>query len=161
MADVDNRERSLDDLKASLRDGVQHLIARISEEILADEDGIDYLRTHINRFLNLLTIASTLFFIPADLISLLVRALQAINEWTSKSANGDRVPLLYTGCKGRPAIAISREQLKLYLDYGFMAVKIAQLFSVSVKTVFRRLNKWGMERKKYSDLSDMELNNVM
>ena len=80
---------------------------------------------------------------------------------TSKSANGDTVPLLYTGCKGRPAIAISREQLELYLDYGFTAVKIAQLFSVSVKTVFRRLNEWGIERKKYSDLSDMELDNVM
>ena len=80
MADVDNRERSLDDLKASLLDGVQHLIARISEEILADEDGIDYLRTHIDRLLNLLTRASTLFFIPANLISLLVRARQAINE---------------------------------------------------------------------------------
>ena len=35
------------------------------------------------------------------------------------------------------------------------------LFSVSVKTVFRRLNKWGIERKKYSDLSEMELENVM
>ena len=116
MADVDNRERSLDDLKASLPDGVQHLIARISEEILADKDGIDYLRTHIDRLLNLLTIASTLFFIPADIISLLGRARQAINEWTSKSANGDTVPLLYTGRKGRPAIAISREQLELYLD---------------------------------------------
>ena len=33
MAAVDNRERSLDDLKASLRDGVQHLIARLIEEI--------------------------------------------------------------------------------------------------------------------------------
>ena len=95
MAALDNRERSLDDLKASLRDGVQHLIARISEEILADKDGIDYLRTHIDRLLNLLTIASTLFFIPADIISLLGRARQAINEWTSKSANGDTVPLLY------------------------------------------------------------------
>ena len=161
MAAVDNRERSLDDLKASLRDGVQHLIARLSEEILADEDGIDYLCTHIDRLLNLLTRASTLFFIPVDLISLLVRARQAINERTSKSANGDSVPLLYTGCKGRPAIAISREQLELYLDYGFTAVKIAQLFSVSVKTIFRRLNEWGIERKKYSDLSDMELDNVM
>ena len=100
-------------------------------------------------------------FIPADLISLVVKARQAINEWTSKSTNGDTVPLLYTGCKGRPAIAISREQLELYLDYGFTAVKIAQLFSVSVKTIFRRLNEWGIERKKYSDLSDMELDNVM
>ena len=80
-------------------------------------------------------------FIPADLISLVVRACQAINEWTSKSANGDTVPLLYTGCKGRPAIAISRAQLELYLDYGFTAIKIAQLFSVPVKTIFRRLNE--------------------
>ena len=126
---------------------MRHLIARLSEEILADEDGIDYLCTHIDRLLNLLTRASTLFFISADLISLLVRARQAINEWTSKSANGDTAPLLGTGCKGRPAIAISREQLELYLDYCFTAVKIPQLFSVSVKTIFRRLNEWRIERK--------------
>ena len=112
------------------------LIARLSKEILADEDGIDYLCTHIDRILNLLTRASTLFFIPADLISLVVRARQAINEWTSKSANGDTVPLLYTGCKGRPAIAISREQLELYLDYGFTAVTIAQLFPVEMYSFF-------------------------
>ena len=147
MVAIDDRERSLDDLKASLRDGVQRIIARLSEEILADEDGIDYLCTHIDRLLNLLTRASTLFFIPTDLISLLFRARQAINESTSKSAKGDMVPLLYTGSKGRPAIAISREQLELYLDYGFTAVKIAQLFSVSVSTIFCPLNEWGIERK--------------
>jgi len=99
MAAVDNRERSLDDLKASLRDGVRHLIACLSKELLADEDGIGYLCTHIDRPLKLLTRAISLFFISADLISLLVRARQAINEWTSKSANGDTVPLLYSGCK--------------------------------------------------------------
>ena len=78
MAAVDNRERSLDDLNASLRDGVQHLIARLSEGILADEDGIDYLCTHINRLLNLLTRASTLFSslrIPFHLLSELVKQL--------------------------------------------------------------------------------------
>ena len=84
MAAVDNRERRLDDPKASLRDGVQHLIARLSEEILADEDGIDYLCTHIDRLLNPLTRASTLFFIPADLISLLAASCQS----SSSNMNG-------------------------------------------------------------------------
>ena len=59
------------------------------------------------------------------------------------------------------AIAISKEQLELYLEYGFTAVKITQLFSVSVKTIFRRLDKWEIQRKKYCDLSDMELDSVM
>ena len=157
-----DRERSLGDLKASLRDGMQHIITRLSEELLADEDGIDYLCIHIDRVLNLLSRASTLFYIPDDLISLLLRARQAVIESTSKSADGDIVqPLLYSGCRGRPAIAISREQLELYLEYGSTAVKIAQLFSVSVKTIFRRIAEWGIEWKKYSDLSDMELDNVM
>ena len=43
---------------AAVRDAVQHLIARLSEEILADEDGIDYLCTHIDRLLNLLKFGS-------------------------------------------------------------------------------------------------------
>ena len=33
---------------------------------------------------------------------------------TSKSDDGDIVPVFYTGCRGRPAIAISKEQLELY-----------------------------------------------
>ena len=111
------------DLKASLRDGIQHIITRLSEEMLADEDGIDYLCTHTDRFLNLLS--------------------------TSESTDGDKVrPVFYSGCRGRPAIAISREQVELYLEYGFTAVKIAELFSVSVKTIFRRIAEWGIERKK-------------
>ena len=161
MAATD-RERSLGDLKASLQDGMQHIITRLSEEMLADDDGIDYLCTHIDRVLNLLSRASTLFYIPEDLISLLLRARQAVFESTSKSTDGDTArPLLYSGCRGRPAIAISREQIDLYLEYGFTAVKIAKLFSVSVKTIFRRIAEFGLERKKYSDMSDMELDNIM
>ena len=115
--------RNLDGLKASLRVGVQHVISGLSEEILADEDGMDYLCTHIDRLLNLLTRASTLFFIPEDLISLLLRARQAVSKSTSNSEDGDIVLVFYTGCRGRPAIAISKEQLELYLEYGFTAVK--------------------------------------
>ena len=51
---------NLDGLKAS-RDGVQHVTSRLSEEILADEDGIDYLCTNIDRLLNLLTRAGSVF----------------------------------------------------------------------------------------------------
>ena len=92
--------------RASLRDGVQHVISRLSEEILADEGGIGYLCTHTDRILNLLTRARTLFFIPEDLISLLLRARQAVSESTSKLEDDDKVPVFYTGCRGRLAIAI-------------------------------------------------------
>lgn len=141
-------DRNLDGLKASFRDGVQHVISRLSEEMLADEDCIDYLWTPIDRLLNLLRRVSSLFFIPEDLISLLLRARQAVSESTSKSENGDIVPVFYTGGRGKPATAISKEQLELYLEYGFTAVKIAQLFSVSVETKIRCLDKWGIQRKK-------------
>ena len=117
--------------------------------MLADEDGIDYLCTHTDRVLNLLSRACTLFYIPEDLISLLLSARQALFQSTSESTDGDKVrPVFYSGYRGRPAIAISREQVELYLEYGFTAVKIAELFSVSVKTIFRRIAEWGIERKK-------------
>ena len=72
---------------------------------------MDYLCTHVNQLLNLLTRASTLFCIPEDLISLLLRACQAVSESTStsNSEDGDIVPVFYTGCRGRPAIAISKD----------------------------------------------------
>ena len=70
---------------------------------------MDYVCTHVDQLLNLLTRASTLFCIPEDLISLLLRACQAVSESTSNSEDGDIVPVFYTGCRGRPAIAISKD----------------------------------------------------
>ena len=66
-----------------------------------------------------------------------------------------------TGFRGRPSIVILQEQLELYLEYGFTASKIAKLFAVSSKTILRRMAEFGLQKKPYSTLSDMELDNVM
>ena len=111
-------DRFLDGL---LRDGVEPVISRLSEEILADEEGVDYLCTHIDRLLNPLTRVSTLLFIQEDVISLLVRDRKVVSESTSKSEDGDIVLMSYTGSGGRPAIAISEEHLEYSLGSDFIA----------------------------------------
>ena len=64
---------------------------------------------------------------------------------------------LSTGFRGRPSIAIPREQLELYLEYGFSLTKLAQLFCVSRKTVYHRMRKYGLEKNRYNSLSDVDL----
>ena len=66
-----------------------------------------------------------------------------------------------TGCRGRPSIVIPPEQLELYLEFCFTASKIAKLFGVSTKTILRRMAEFGLEKKPYCTLSDMELDNVV
>ena len=66
-----------------------------------------------------------------------------------------------TGCRGRPSVVIPPEQLELYLEYGFTASRIAKLFGVSSKTILRRMTEFGLEKKPYSTLSDMELDSVV
>ena len=63
---------------------------------------------------------------------------------------------------GRPRLHIPKEQIELFIDYGFKATDIAKMLCISVKTVHRRLQEYNLSIKNsYSDFSDEELDNVV
>ncbi|CAB3979268.1 PREDICTED: uncharacterized protein LOC107355137 isoform X1 [Paramuricea clavata] len=63
---------------------------------------------------------------------------------------------------GRPRLKIPKEQIELFLDYGFKATDIAKMLCVSVKTIHRRLHEYNLSIKKsYASLSDEELDNIV
>ena len=154
------RERDSEGLKVALRSGIEAIPNRLCNDILNDEDGTDYLCSYIDRILNLLARASTLFCIPEELVTLLLRSRHVVVKMNNEDKDDVR-RFFYTGCRGRPTIDIPKEQLELHLEYGFTAGRIAELFGVSSKTIFRRIAEFVLEIKQYSDLSDMELDNVM
>ena len=64
-----------------------------------------------------------------------------------------------TGFKGRPSIVTPPEHdLEFYLEYCFAVSKMATMFVVSSKTILRRMAEFGLYKKPYSTVSDMELN---
>lgn len=67
-----------------------------------------------------------------------------------------------TRTSGRPRLKIPKEQIELFVDYGFKATDIANMLCVSVKTVHRRLHEYNLSiRKSYASLSDEELDNIV
>jgi hypothetical protein len=70
--------------------------------------------------------------------------------------------LVATDRKGRPRFHIPREQLELYMEYGFKAADIARMVHVSVKTIYRRLEEYDLSIKNtYCDISDSELDKIV
>ena len=63
--------------------------------------------------------------------------------------------------KGRPSLAISREQLILLLENHFSEVNIARMLQVSPRTICRRIVQYGLEQyTSFSDISDATLDQI-
>ncbi len=67
------------------------------------------------------------------------------------------------GKRGRTAIDISKDTLKLYLRYGFTKTKMAKAFAISTKTISRQIESFGLQDciAKHSDISDSDLDNMV
>lgn len=73
-----------------------------------------------------------------------------------------RMQEIFSGERGRPKMEIPKEQLEFLVEKRFSAGDIAKLFSVSKRTVERRLNKFGISvRASYAPLSNDELDAVV
>ncbi|XP_028400508.1 uncharacterized protein LOC114523698 isoform X2 [Dendronephthya gigantea] len=70
--------------------------------------------------------------------------------------------LLQTNSRGRPSFHIPCEQMELFLDYGFKASEMAKILGVSEKTVYRRLEEYGLSmRNSYSSITENELDDII
>ena len=60
--------------------------------------------------------------------------------------------------RGRPSLAISVEQLSLFVQHGFKILDIADMFGCSRRTIERRMSRFGISiRESYSSISDLVL----
>lgn len=71
-------------------------------------------------------------------------------------------PVLHLGIVGRPRFSVSHEQLEFLVENHFSVSQISQLLGVSVRTVERRLNEYGISiRATYANLTDTELQEMV
>ena len=91
-------------------------------------------------------------------LSYIVEQTQTILDNTPTVAHVER----YKGLMGRPKIHIQRDQLHHLLESQFTAPSISQMLGVSVRTVFRRMQEYGLSVSAcYSTMSDHELDNLV
>ena len=71
-------------------------------------------------------------------------------------------PVIKTGIRGRPKFYIPREQLEYFIEYGFNATDISKMLCVCDKTVYRRLEEYGISmRMNYTQITEPELDDVI
>ena len=75
---------------------------------------------------------------------------------------GYRAALLNSGGRGRPSYQISREQLVYFLRERFSRREVADMLSVSLTTVARRIREHGLlNLLQYSTISDEDLDGIV
>lgn len=71
-------------------------------------------------------------------------------------------PVNYLGLVGRPSYYIPYEQLLYLIENKFSVPTIADMLGVSVRTIHRRMNDYGLSiRDQYSSLSDQQLDEIV
>lgn len=87
--------------------------------------------------------------------------LQEIEQLQSVDSIQSTPQLLYTSLAGRPSFEIPREQITVLIESQFTVPQIADLIGVSVRTVYRRMSRYGLSvSSTYSELTDEELDAI-
>ena len=71
-------------------------------------------------------------------------------------------PIVNDGSTGRPMFNLTHDQLHFLLAHGFTGPAIANMLGVSLRTVRRRINQYGLFKDAYrTDITDAELDDIV
>ena len=81
-----------------------------------------------------------------DFVHLLGEAIRYLRDMDVQSTDCafQLAPKVFCGGRGRPSFEIKEERLSFLIDQGFQVPVIAKLFSVSPRTIERRMAKYGL-----------------
>jgi hypothetical protein len=93
------------------------------------------------------------------LLGQLIGTLRTICENSDSNENDQRRAVSFTATTiGRPRFDIEQDQLEYLLDLRFTCSHIATLLGVSLRTIRRRMEEFGISvRDRYSAIADAEL----
>ena len=72
-------------------------------------------------------------------------------------------PVYRSGNRGRPSVIISEAQISGLIEMGFSYATMARMFGISVRTLLRRRNEFGLQigRNYSKNISDSELDDLI
>jgi hypothetical protein len=89
-----------------------------------------------------------------------IACLQRVEE--VEYSTSYQAPLVNDGSTGRPVFNITHDQLYFFLAHGFTGPAIANMLGVSLRTVRRRINQYGLFKNVFrSDVTDAELDDIV
>ena len=143
--------------------GVCHSIVRLvnSYESVRDPDVLDSLILQVARLRRFLMVLDS-----NEMLVEVGRGLSLLEELQHKTDEQNvqrsvEVPQVQNE-RGRPKLAINKEQLEYLLNLGFSCPRIAAVIGVSLSTVRRRMTEYGMSvTALYFHVTDNELDLIV
>ena len=134
-------------------------ILRELEERVAENGSLENLQRRLAWLLSV--IARYENVIDRAVVDLIADALSCITG-SIETRNEAPTMQFFSGTSGRPKFNIPYDQLNFLVERGFTFVKMAELLGVSVRTVERRCQDFGLSvRATYADITDVQLDDTV
>ena len=92
----------------------------------------------------------------------LCQCLCLIRDETENDYAGYQAPLQASSHCGRPSYIVGRGQLVYFIEHGFTAQQMSNMLGVSLSTIRRRMNEYGLSiQQTYSTINNDELNHLV
>lgn len=92
----------------------------------------------------------------------LCQCLCQIHDETENDYAGYQAPLQAPSGCGRPSYIVGRGQLVYFIEHGFIAQQMFNMLGVSLSTIRRRMNEYGLSiQQTYSAINNDELNHLV
>ncbi len=126
-------------------------------------DGDDLVKLKVEQMMDTLIRCEEFFPASTSLMEILTRVLTLLHQDQERNTDGFHHPIIHSGTRGRPKLEISKEDLEFFIQFGFNTTQIAQMFSVSQRTIQRRLASFGIRENipRYTDITEVELDETI
>lgn len=140
---------------------MEDLLSKFERALLRSPLDQDYMEFVCRQQLYLLQALSRHVEIPHEIIQALQEVFELVKQPPYSTAPHAVVDSS-DGLRGRPRFAIEREELAEMLQTNLPVHYIANMMGVSTRTIFRRMNDFGLSISElYSCMTDEELDNVV
>ena len=140
---------------------VQRLVASYEEG--RDADKLDCLVYHVDRLYRILLAINACSNNVLEAVGMSLSLLEELNRAQSmENEHGYTTQVLLENRRGRPSLDVKQEQLEYLLHLGFNCPKVAEVLGVSLSTIRRRMNEFGLSvTALYSSITDEELDSLV
>ena len=132
-----------------------------------DAVNFDYILFRIDWLINLLIrYTSDERNAGPNILHRVINLLREVNDMLSHQEFDNntsyRTEKIFTGMHGRPKFNIQREHLEFLVEQGFNSPAIAGILGVSLRTIERRQQEFGIRQMStYSTISEQDLDNMI
>uniref|UniRef100_W5KMR3 Integrase core domain-containing protein n=1 Tax=Astyanax mexicanus TaxID=7994 RepID=W5KMR3_ASTMX len=143
----------------------QHLLTRLRSKLkiglTREPIDLDYLEFTCRQELYLCNALSRHIDMPTEMLQALRDLFRFVTINIECISERNRYVERIPGQMGRPKLDIERESLEELLETDLPVPCLAKMRGVSMSTLFRRMREFGLSARRYSNMSDEELDRMV